>query len=489
MAGIGVQLNRIFEKNTLVSSLIGSTYSFLISAAPMFVVIINILIMGLALGVTKVGYAERELFACTILYTFIFSLLTTSPFNAVLSRYLSDVIYEERFEDILPCFEIGLLVNLVLSNLLAIPFCIREHFVGKVPIYYVFTGYTAYIALVIVFYSMLYLSITKDYKRISFYFFIGMATAFFLSYILAKLFHWSITYAMLFSIAVGLVIAACLEFALVQHYFQENSQKYKMVFEYFRTYWKLILTNFIYTLGLFIHNFVFWGTDMRMVVVKSFVCNQPYDMASCLAMFTNISASTIFIARIEMNFNERYKKYTEAIIGGRWMDIQNTKSRMFRQISEELINLVRIQFIISVVIYFIFITLASRLGFAGMTMRIYPCLSAGYFILFLMYSSIVFLYYFNDVTGSLMTAFSFMLVTLIGSIISTRLNEIWFGAGGVLGAVFSWSVAYWRLRWLEAHMDEHVFCKGLIIEKVTEARPDDKVFDRYNNNEEKERWE
>lgn len=490
MAGIGVELNRIFEKNTLFSSLVGTTYSFVISVAPMFVVILNILIMGLVLGITKVGYAERELFACTVLYTFIFSLLTTAPFNAVLSRYLSDVIYEERFEDILPCYECGLGLNLVVSNLLAIPFCIREHIVGKVPIYYVFTGYCGYIALVMVFYSMLYLSITKDYKRISLYFFTGMFVAFLTSIIVVKVFHWSITYGMLFAVAVGLILTASLEFALVQHYFKENSQQYKKVLEYLKIYWTLILTNFIYTFGLFIHNFVFWNTDMRMVVVNSFVCNQPYDMASCLAMFTNISASTIFIARIEMKFHERYKKYTEAIIGGRWMDIQNAKSRMFRQISEEIINLIRIQFIISIVIYLLCISLLPRYGFAGMTMRIYPCLAAGYFILFLMYSSIVFLYYFNDVKGSLFTASTFMVITFIGSLFSTRLNEIWFGVGVVMGALFSWSVAYWRLRWLEFHMDEHTFCKGLIIEKVIEPRPEDKVFDRrISDKEEKERCE
>mgnify|MGYP000122548126 CR=1 FL=1 len=39
--------------------------------------------------------------------------------------------------------------------------------VGKVDIIYVFTGYCGYIALVLTFYSMLYLSICKDYKKIS----------------------------------------------------------------------------------------------------------------------------------------------------------------------------------------------------------------------------------------------------------------------------------------------------------------------------------
>ena len=78
-----------------------------------------------------------------------------------------------------------------------------------------------------------------------------------------------------------------------------------------------MVINFFYTLGLYIHNFVFWTTEMRMVVAYSFVCAQPYDMASCLAMFTNISATVIFIARVEMYFHSRYKAYSEAVIGGR----------------------------------------------------------------------------------------------------------------------------------------------------------------------------
>ena len=102
MAGIGVRLNRIFEKNTLTTNLVGFFYSTVVTVAPMFVIIINLILMEYLLDFASVGYVTRELFSCTILYTFIFSLLTASPFNAVLSRYMSDVIYEERYQDILP---------------------------------------------------------------------------------------------------------------------------------------------------------------------------------------------------------------------------------------------------------------------------------------------------------------------------------------------------------------------------------------------------
>lgn len=118
MAGIGVRLNRIFGKNTLTTNLVGFFYSTVVTVAPMFVIIINLILMEYLLDFASVGYVTRELFSCTILYTFIFSLLTASPFNAVLSRYMSDVIYEERYQDILPCYHIGMLLNIGLSCLL-----------------------------------------------------------------------------------------------------------------------------------------------------------------------------------------------------------------------------------------------------------------------------------------------------------------------------------------------------------------------------------
>lgn len=481
MAGVGVKLNKIFEKNTLTANITGFIYSVVITVAPMFVVILNLMLMQKVLGFSKVGYADRELFSCTILYTFIFALLTAAPFNAVLSRYLSDVIYEERYEDILPCYYTGMGMNLGLSCLAGIPFCMWEHFVGGVSVAYVFTGFCGYVSLVLVFYSMIYLSICKDYHRISIYFLCGMAAAFLLSLILHFLLGWSVTRSMLFALAAGFFTTAVMEYALIKRYFVKNSGRYKPVLKYFKRYWQLVVTNFLYILGLYVHNFVFWTADTRMTVAKSFVCNQPYDMASCLAMFTNISATVIFIARVEMHFHDKYKLYSEAVIGGRGADIENAKRRMFRQLSGELMTLARIQFIISVVVYLFCIVILPGNGFSGLTMMIYPLLAAGYFILFLMYAAIIFLYYFNDLTGALMTAIAFFSVTLLGSAAAVHLSPVWYGLGVTAGAFAGWCMAYIRLAWVEKHMDAHIFCRGELIPRGKGEKPSGKVYDRRSS--------
>lgn len=480
MAGIGIKLNKIYEKRTLTTNIIGFGYSTAITIAPMILVIGAIICMQWFMNYSRVGYSDRELFASTVLYIFIFSLVTASPFNSVLSKYMSDIIYEEKFEDIIPCYYIGLIMNMVFSCAFGIPFCIREHIVGEVSIGYTFAGYCGYVALVLVFYSMIYLLICKDYKKITLFFFVGMIFAVIVAYFLAKRVGYSKTFAMLIGMDVGFVVIAALENALIHSYFRKSNCQYKRVFLYFKKFWKLALANFLYILGLYIHNFVFWSTDMHMVVAKSFVSMTSYDMATCLAMFTNISSTVIFISRVEMHFHERYKKYSEAVIGGRGMDIQIAEKRMFRQLGEELSNLVRIQFIVSVVVYLLFMVLLPQFGYGGRTMKIYPCLAAGYFILFIMYAAIIFLYYFNDLNGALLTSFVFCIGTFGISVFATKLSMIWYGIGLVIGSFFGWTVAYERLRWLEKNIENHVFCEGTIIKSKNGKKPSAKVYDAYS---------
>ena len=192
MAGIGIRLNKIFKRHTLIHTLYGSGYSMLATVTPMLVVIGAMLLMYVFLGFDSVRYYDRELFSCTILYVFIFSLLAASPFNSVLSKYVGDRIFEERYEDILPCIYVGMALNMGLAGLIGIPFHIWALVVGKIPLYWVFTAYCAYIGLGLCFYQMLYLSIVKAYKRISAFFFAGMLLCFVLSLIFRFLLGMSV---------------------------------------------------------------------------------------------------------------------------------------------------------------------------------------------------------------------------------------------------------------------------------------------------------
>ena len=479
MAGIGIKLNRVYRHPSLGMHLYGFTYSTVVTVAPVFVVIGALMVSQIILHCEMIEYMRRELFADTVLYIFIFALLCTSPLNAVLSKYISDTIYEENYADIIPCFHFGLGVTIVTGAVLGIPFCLHVYLVGGVALHYVFTAYCGFTALMLVFYTMLYLSITKNYVKISLFFVIGM-TVTVLTALLWSLFRFVLnveaSYALLLSLTIGFALIAALEIALVKSFFRRNSGNWRPVLAYLRKYWKMILINTLYTVGLYIHIFVFWTTDLRNVLVNSFVTCMPYDMATCLAMFTNISATVIFIVNVELHFRDCYRHYFEAVIGGRRHDIQNARSRMFRQLSAELMTLIRLQFIVSVAVFLLCVIVFPRIGLGGLTLKIYPCLCVGFFAIFIMYAEILFLYYFNDENGALLTAAIFCLVTWAGSLVSTHLPEIGYGLGLTLGAFTGFAVAYFRLRWMERNLDRQVFCQGTLIGREEGEKPSAVVY-------------
>ena len=122
MASLGNSIKHSFEKKTISSTALGVLMSTFTTVAPMFFIIGGILFLYRILDYSSVIYSQRVLFSCSILYIFIFSLLCTAPFNSVISRYITDRIFEEKYDAILPCFYGGLFLNLTVCCLFGIPF-------------------------------------------------------------------------------------------------------------------------------------------------------------------------------------------------------------------------------------------------------------------------------------------------------------------------------------------------------------------------------
>lgn len=477
MAGIGFELKKIFKEESISRLAGGITYSTLVTVGPTIMVIVTIILLYLTLGLLSVSYPDRELLSSTILYVFIFSLLTTSAFNGVMSRYIADKIYEEKYDDILPSFYTGVFLNTLVGAVLGIPFVLRLIFIGEVDVIFSFVTYCFFIVMIINFYTMIYLSATKDYKIIAIYYTVGMGVAF----ILAHFFYWSglaTIKSILYGITIGFLIIAFLQFSYMRKYFSSNSRNYKDCLHYFVDHKNICFTNFFYILGLYIHNFVFWTHPSRIIVAKSYVSMQSYDMASCLAMFTNISTIIIFTVMAETEFHDKYQKYNEAVIGKTWKDISKTKRSLFRLLVQQIGYLVGIQAIITIIIFLIAIIVLPIFGFNGSVLAIYPSLVGAYFPIFLMYCNIIFLFYFNDNIGAKYTSIIFCLSVFVGSIFSISLSESLYGIGAFFGAFVGWSFSFFRIQYVEKHFDEHIFCKTSILKKSEEQMPESRVYIR-----------
>ncbi|MCT4542596.1 MAG: exopolysaccharide Pel transporter PelG [Vallitalea sp.] len=477
MAGIGYELKNIFKEESISRLVGGITYSVLVTIGPTIIVIVTIIILYLMLGFLSVSYTQRELLSSTILYGFIFSLLMTSAFNGVMSRYIADKIYEEKYDDILPSFYTGVFLNTLLGSIFGIPFIIRLIIIGEVDPIFSFVSYCFFIVLIISFYSMIYLSATKDYKIIALYYFIGMIIAF----VLAHLFYivgLSTIKSILYGITIGFLVISSLEFSYMRKYFGKNSGNYKDCLHYFIDHKNICLCSFFYILGLYIHNFVFWTHPSRIIVANSYVSMQSYDMASCLAMFTNISTIIIFTVMAETKFHSKYQKFNESVIGNKLNEITRTKKSMFRLLIQQISYLVGIQGIITTTIFLIAIIVLPILGFGGSVLIIYPTLVCAFLAIFLMYCNIIFMFYFNDNKGAMYTSIIFCICVLIGSIYSITLSESLYGLGAFFGAFIGWTFSFFRIKYIEKHFDEHIFCITDILKKKSGEVPESRVYIR-----------
>lgn len=475
MAGIGFELKKIYRKDGISRALMGASYSSLVTIGPTLLIIGVILLLYLVLGVSEVAFGDRELLSATILWVFIFAGILTAPFNSLFSRYLADKFYEEKFDNILSSFYVGLTMTGAFSFVMALPVMWSLYHRGNVDLPFILAAYVLWTSTVLLFFTITYLHATKDYKIIALFFFIGMTVAAVLSFVL---WHFGVSdtiHSILYGLAVGFFIIAFTQFFYVRRYFKGGNGNYLDCLSYFRYHFSIFATNLFYTLGLYVHNLVFWTMPTRLVVADTFVCNQPYDMATCLAMFTNISAMVLFTVVAETNFHDDYQSYMQSVIGGTHNQIQLYKRIMFRKLSQQIKQVFSIQVPITGALFLVVMILGQRV-FTGATMEIYPVLAVAYLGIFLMYNNIVYLSYFDDHTGTLLTGLVFFLCTMVGSWFSRGFAMPLYGIGVFLGMLAGWTFSFFRIRYVERNVESMIYCRHKIIDTMRSSAKGEVVY-------------
>jgi uncharacterized membrane protein len=236
----------------------------------------------------------------------------------------------------------------------------------------------------------------------------------------------------------------------------------KSYFQFLRSAAKnkiLLFSGLFYALGLVCHNIVFWaGSELQVVVRDVLYSAPPYDMATLLAMVTNISVTVIFVVRVETKFYAEYKRYCEAVISDTAYNIAVAKEKMLRTLNNEVFFLFEFQLIITIVLMSVALVVLPLIGIAGISLDIYPTLALGYYAVFMMHCMMVFLYYFNDHSGAALVGGLFMVMSILGSAVTLRLGLAYYGAGLLLASVVSWLAGFLRLKRLMGKVDYVMFC-------------------------------
>lgn len=122
MAGIGFELRKILSRDSYTSTLRAYVYAGLISSGPWVLSIISVMLIGfLSIGVVIPDTLVRQ-FLVSVTYLMATSLVVTGGLQLFFTRFISDRLFERRYDMILPNLLGILLIVTVAAGLLA--FCV-----------------------------------------------------------------------------------------------------------------------------------------------------------------------------------------------------------------------------------------------------------------------------------------------------------------------------------------------------------------------------
>ena len=100
MAGLGFELRKVYNKGSFLAKQKAYGYAGIIYVGPMILGILLILAVVYLSVFGRFGNSERDHLLGLISYSILASLAITNIFSMVVTRYVSDMLYEEKFEKI-----------------------------------------------------------------------------------------------------------------------------------------------------------------------------------------------------------------------------------------------------------------------------------------------------------------------------------------------------------------------------------------------------
>lgn len=460
MAGIGFQLKKLYNRSGFFSKMHALGYSASVAVGPMFLTILLVTFARewlLALGTPR---TEVMLFMASTQYSFTFSQIITGGFLFIISRYVADLTFLKKEEDVLSS------LYGILATCLSIGFVLTILFYWNSPLPFSFKliSYLFFCELMAIWILSMYVSALKDYKKIASSYFFGVLTAGILIYIIIHLFEQTSAFAILSALTIGFLVVVIILMSNVRNYFRINTHKYFHYFYHIENYPLLFFIGLFYYVGLYGHSFVIWfSTDYQSIIKETFVLAPFYDVPIFYAYLSVLPSLILFMVTIETSFYTVYKKYYSRILnGGSLKEIQLAKSEMFRVLKNELIFLAQIQVVIVFLFIFMGIQLLPQLGLTNGQVNIYIIAVIGNWFLSLMVTVFLILLYFDAQHPTLKITAIYCFSSIACTFIAAFFFDI-YGAGIFIASSLG---LFFSLSYLKESLDSidyKTFCSQPII--------------------------
>ncbi len=391
MAGIGFELRKLLQRDTLGSLLRAYAWAGIISSGPWVLSIIGMVIIGLmSFGVVTPGEQVTQ-FQVTITHLIAGSLILTGTVQLAFTRFVADRLFEKREDLVIPNYQGLLLVVTLAAGALAIGASLTM-FPGQSLLYRALIV-TAFVAMSVIWIATVFLSGIKQYNAI-----VGLYLGGYGASVAAAL---ALRDYGLEGLLLGFVAGQVLLFGGMNALILRNFPSPRgMSFEAFgrrMRYPALAGIGLLYNLGTWVDKFMFWyWPPTSQPVIGPLRASVIYDLPVFMAYLSIIPGMAVFLVRVETDFVEHYDGFFGGVrSGGSLERIERHRNGMVEAIRNGMLEIVKIQ---AIAILLLFVAGERLLAWLQISPLYLPLLyvqtiAAGLQVLFL---SILTVYFYLD---------------------------------------------------------------------------------------------
>ena len=461
MAGIGFELRRAIRSRKLITRSSGAFSAAFTCFGGMLIGIILLMLIQAAGRTNHISQETNDLFMSYITSTMFISMLVTSFFSMVLARYVSDKLFEEKYEDVMPSAIGGALCSSLGGGIAFLFFIVKS----SLPFTEAFLLFILFQVLSLCWILMNYIGLVRDYKQITIAFLVALLVAGSLTGLIGITRIMSLI-SMIIILIVAYVIVDALLFRALFRGFPRSSGSIVAFLSWIRKYPSLVIISFATEIGLLGHFWITWYTSNDGVILRGlFACCPTYDFPAIVAYFCTIPSMVYFIAIFETDFYEKYHHYIDALSnGGNTASVAMARGNMIASIGHGLRNFSSLQIISCLLFITVFSKLLGVLNI-GMTERMlqtYQMFCVGYSLYAIGNILMLLQMYFVNERKAAIPAALFAAVTLVSTYIGGQLYNHASGIGLCISSLLYLIVAAFQLVHCLEKLEYHILCENSV---------------------------
>ncbi|MGE0313979.1 MAG: exopolysaccharide Pel transporter PelG [Lautropia sp.] len=428
MAGIGFELRKLLQRDSLLSMVRAYLYAGVISSGPWVLSIVGMLAIGvLSFSVVTPGVLITQ-FQVTITNIIAGSLILTGFGQLAFTRFVADRLFERR-ADIVAANYLGvLMLTSGAAGLLSFA-AVATLFPAQSNGYRILVVAT-FVVVSNIWMATVFLSGIKQYREIVLLYLLG--------YGISVAAAWALRPWGLEGLLGGFLVGQCFLFAGIHALIVRNFETPEgMRFDFLQRrlrYPALMWIGFLYNAGAWIDKFIFWHfVPTSEPVIGPLRASVIYDLPVFLAYLSIIPGMAVFLVRIETDFVEHYDGFYGAVRDGGSLEvIERHRNGMVDTVRAGMFEIMKVQ---SIAVLLLFVAGERLLRWLQISDLYLPLLyvqtiAAALQVLFL---SILTVYFYLD---KRLVVLALCLLFVLGNAaftaLSLALGPVWYGYGFAL---------------------------------------------------------